>query len=98
MTHLLAFALCLLGFAALAFAMRRHQREIFGRPLQPAMTWGLRSIGACALLFALGLLVARQGWSLALVMFSGHTSMAAALVLCVLIAYARNFTRHMPHR
>ena len=31
MSHLLAFALCLAGFAALAFAVHRQQRDIIGR-------------------------------------------------------------------
>ena len=32
MNHLLAFVLCLAGYIALAFAMRRQQRDIIGSP------------------------------------------------------------------
>jgi hypothetical protein len=89
MNHLLSFALCLAGFTALAFAAKRQQRDLFGRPLRPITTYVHRFAGTCALLLALALLVTWQGWSLGLVMFSGHTSMAAAIVFCALIGHAR---------
>lgn len=69
MTHLAALVLCLAGFAALAFATRRQQRDIVGGALQSITTYILRMTGACALLFAFGVLVAKYGWSLGLVMF-----------------------------
>jgi hypothetical protein len=89
MTHLLAFALCFAGFTALAFAMHRHQRDIVGRSLPSTTIRVLRLVGTCALLFALGVLVVWRGWGLGLVMFSGHTSIAANLVLFALIGSAR---------
>lgn len=92
MSHLLAWVLCLSGFAALAFATRRQQRDILHRSLRRAATNALRTVGACALLLALGVLVARNGWGLGLVMFSGHTSIAAGIVICALIAHARTST------
>ena len=98
MNHLPAFVLCLAGFTALAFAMRRQQRDIIGRPLRLTTTYVLRVAGACALLFALGILVARQGWGLGLVMFSGHTSLTAGIVLCALIGYARIYARTLRYR
>jgi uncharacterized protein DUF3325 len=98
MKHLLPFMLCVAGFAALAFAMRRQQRDLFGRPLQPVATYVLRVAGAFALLLALGVLVAGQGWGLALVMFSGHTSISAGIVLCALIGYSRMSARKPGHR
>lgn len=87
--HLLSFVLCLAGFAALALATPRQHREIVGRPLRLSTKYLLRAIGTFALLAALGLLVAWNGWSLGLVMFSGHTSLAAGLLYCSLIGYAR---------
>ncbi|MET0222522.1 MAG: DUF3325 family protein [Tardiphaga sp.] len=89
MSHLLALLLCLTGFAALAFATRRQQRDILHRSLRRATTNALRMVGACALLLALGVLVRTHGWSLGLVMFSGHTSIAAGIVLGALIIFAR---------
>ncbi|MGY3614330.1 DUF3325 domain-containing protein [Bradyrhizobium sp. USDA 10063] len=98
MSHLLSFALCLAGFTALAFAMNRQQRDIFGRRLRSTTTYVHRIAGVCALLFALGVLVARQGWSLGIVMFSGHASIASGIVFCALIGGARMFARKLPHR
>ncbi len=98
MKHLLAFALCLAGFTALAFAMRRQQRDIIGRSLRLATTYVLRVAGACALLFALGILVGGQGWSLGLVTFSGHTSIGAGIVFCALVGYSRMGARKSRHR
>ena len=89
MTHLPAFLLCLAGFMALALATRRQQRDIIGQSLRRPMTYALRTAGTIALLSALGLLVAWQGWGLGLVMFSGHTSLNAGLVYCLLVGYAR---------
>ncbi|KIZ39117.1 MULTISPECIES: DUF3325 domain-containing protein [Rhodopseudomonas] len=89
MNQALAFALCLVGFAALVLATRRQQRELVGRPLAPAATRLLRAAGGAALLIVLGLLVGRQGWGLGLVMFSGLTTLAASVVYCALIGYAR---------
>jgi len=98
MSDLISAALCLAGFTALAFAARRQQRDIIGRPLWPATTYLLRVSGACALLSALGILVAGRGWSLGLVMFSGHTSMTAGIVYCVLAVYALRRARILRHR
>jgi len=89
MSHLLTFVLCLAGFTALAFAMRRQQRDIIGRSLRLTTTYVLRVAGASALLFGLGILVAWHGWSLGLVMFSGHTSLTAGIVHCTLIGRGR---------
>jgi hypothetical protein len=98
MTHLAAFVLCLAGFAALAFATRRQQRDILGGSLRSAATYGLRVAGACALLSALGILVAKYGWSLGLVMLGGHTSLAAGIVYCVLIGLVRTHGPRSRHR
>lgn len=89
MSHLLAFVLSLSGFAALACATNRQQRDLFGRALRPATIRMLRLVGTAALLGALSVLVGRNGWGLGLVIFSGHTSLAAGMVVCVLIGYPR---------
>ena len=89
MTHLSAFMLCLTGFAALALAMDRTQRDLLGQSLPVRTVRGLRLAGTCALLLALGLLVAWRGWGLGLVMFSGHTSLAAAVVHGTFIVRSR---------
>ena len=88
MIHLLAGVLCLGGFTALAFATRRQQRDLIGRSLRRGLTLLLRLMGACALLLACGLLVDWQGWGLGLVMFSGHTSIAAGIIYLILVGPA----------
>lgn len=85
MMHLSAFALCLIGFASLALAMRRPQRDVFGKPLSSTTKSALRAFGTLALVFALRLLVLGKGWGFGLVMFSGHTSLAAGIVYCALL-------------
>lgn len=90
MIHLVALVLSLTGFAALACAARRQQRDLFGGSLGSAATQGFRLAGASALLGALAVLVAWHGWGLALVMYSGHTSLAAGIVGAVLIVYGRS--------
>lgn len=97
MIHCAALVLCVAGFAALAFGVRRQQRDILGGSLPTAVTHGLRAVGAGALLGALGALIAGYGWSLGLVMFSGHTSIAAGIVFCGLIGYLRTSPRRMRH-
>jgi TRAP-type C4-dicarboxylate transport system permease small subunit len=85
MIHLPALLCCLLGFLALALAVERQQDDVFGRLLSPRMTRLLRLAGACALVAALWLLVAAQGWGLGLVSYSGHTSLAAGVVYVSLV-------------
>lgn len=89
MIHALAFVLCLEGFAALAFSVDRQQRNLIGHGLRRSTTRTLRIVGTCALVLAVSILVIWQGWGLGLVMFSGHTSLAAGIVYCTLIGLAK---------
>ena len=89
MIHALALALCLAGFGALALATRRPQHEILRKSLPRRSVTALRLAGSSALLIGLTVLVAAQGWALGLVMFSGHTTLAAALVYVALIVFGR---------
>lgn len=89
MTHLAVFTLSLLGFAALALAMERHQDDLFGRALPRRTTLALRNAGWAALLLALVVAVRAQGWGLGLVTLSGHTSLGAAVVFVALVVRQR---------
>jgi Protein of unknown function (DUF3325) len=89
MSHALAQLFCLAGFVALAFGLRRPQHDILRRSLRRPVVLALRAIGTCALLAALAILVAASGWGFGLVKFSGHTTLAAALVYGALIGYGR---------
>ncbi|WP_441279252.1 DUF3325 family protein [Tardiphaga sp. 172_B4_N1_3] len=74
-------------------AASNGQRDIIGGSLPLTTTRVLRVVGTCALLFALGVLATAHGWGLGLVMFSGHSSIAAGIVLCALIRYVRTHAR-----
>ncbi|MCD0419308.1 DUF3325 family protein [Rubrivivax sp. JA1024] len=89
MSHTVAQLLCLVGFSALAFGLRRPQHDILRRSLRRPVVLALRAAGACALLAALAVLVDASGWGFGLVKFSGHTTLAAALVYLALIGYGR---------
>lgn len=89
MSHLLPCALSLTGFTALAFAMYRQQHDLFQRSLPRSTTIILRLVGGSALLLALDVLVDQRGWGLGLVVFSGHTSLAAGIVHGALVVYMR---------
>jgi len=89
MMRLVALLLCVFAFACLAMAMARHQDTVFGGPLSVTRTRGLRVAGWGALLGALWLLVADQGWALGLVYYSGCTSVAAGIVYGALVGWER---------
>jgi len=92
--HALPFLLCFAGFIALALAMDRAQETVFGQSLtRRAPIVLLRAVGTGLLLWALSSLASWQGWGLGLVMFSGHTSLAAGLVFCALIVLERRQVR-----
>lgn len=84
MNHLLAFAACVAGFAALAGAMSRHQRDLLGRDLTPAQVLGLRVLGGGLLALAIWPCAAALGSAQGLVAWTGHLSAAAGLVFLAL--------------
>ena len=87
--HLLAALLCLAGFAALAAATERQQHVLPARDLPRGGSRALRIAAAILLLVAFAALIAEEGWAMGLVMYSGHTSLAAGCVYCALIMLAR---------
>ncbi|VVD75421.1 DUF3325 domain-containing protein [Pandoraea fibrosis] len=92
MMPLYTFAICLVGFAALALATERQQTTLFGSVSHARTRYG-RRVGWTALTVALGVSVADQGWGFGLVTYSGQTSMAAGLVYLALIGVARRRSR-----
>ena len=87
--HALLLLLCGAGFACLALAMERHQRDVLGRSLAPASSLRWRLAGWGLLLMALGVAIALRGLGLGLALYSGHTSVAAGVVVLALVAHAR---------
>lgn len=89
LVHLLTFVICIAGFLALALATERQQEDLFGQALPSKATRPLRLLGWSALLVALYAIVRAQGWGMGLVSYSGHTSLAAGVVLAGLITHSR---------
>ena len=89
LVHLLTFVICIAGFLALALATERQQEDLFGQAFSSKATRALRLLGWSALLVALYAIVQAQGWGMGLVGYSGHTSLAAGVVLGGLIAQSR---------
>ena len=81
MTHLIAIALCITGFASLCAAMPRHQRMVVGRLLGDAAGRRLRLAGGAALLLALAVDLAGLGAAYGAIAWCGHLTVAAALVV-----------------
>ncbi len=89
MTHGLVLTVSLAGFACLALSMDRHQRDQFGRPLPVRLTRALRWLGWLLVALALPLAARGLGMGFGLVAWSGHVSLAAALVFLGLLWHSR---------
>lgn len=93
MSHAIIFVCCLAGFAALALGTERQQLEQLGRELPAATARMLRMAGWIGLAAGGVAAIASHGWSLGLVIYSGHTSLCAGLVFACLIALKRRAMR-----
>lgn len=89
MTHALVLLTSLAGFAALALANDRQQDAIVGRALPCSASRLLQVFGTAALSGAYALAVWLWGFGLGTVTYSGHTSVAAALVFLAFVTGAR---------
>ena len=87
--HLLLFSICLFGFLALALSMIRHQEDLFGQPKKRTFTLCMRAIGWLSLVLAAVLAIYGLDIAVGLVAYSGHTSMAAALIYLFLLLIDR---------
>ena len=86
MMWLTAFALLLSGSAALALAMTKHHRDIFGRIPSKQKQTGLRVTGWLLTISALGQTVITVGISLGVVIWLGMATLAIAAVSTVMSA------------
>ncbi|WP_313178342.1 DUF3325 domain-containing protein [Stenotrophomonas sp.] len=89
MIHALVFLLALAGFGCLALAMERHQRDLLKRALAAASSRRLRIAGTSMLMLGFALCVAARGLGLGLAQFSGHTSVAAGLLVAAMAFHLR---------
>ncbi len=88
MIHVILFVLSLAAFACLALAMERHQRDVLRRALSAQATQ-LRAIGWALLVFSSVFAMRGLGLGFGLAALSGHTSVAAGVVVLVMVAHGR---------
>lgn len=88
-SHIVLLLMSWLGFLCLGLAMVRHQEDVFEREMPVSVTRILRSIGWLLLVVAAVMAVQQFGWGKGLAAYSGHTSVAAGLVLYFFVLIAR---------
>lgn len=81
---LIGLLLCVAGFASMALAMSKHQREVLGRVQGPGRQMALRLGGWGLLCLALWLCLETWGVSIGLVSWTGLLTVAAIVVVLTL--------------
>lgn len=89
MIHVILFVLSLAAFTCLALAMERHQRDMLHRVLSVTTTQQLRAVGWALLVFSAVFAMRGLGVGFGLAALSGHTSVAAGVVVLVMVAHGR---------
>lgn len=89
MIHVILFVLSLVAFACLALAMERHQRDVLHRVLSVHAVQQLRAVGWALLVFSAVFAVRGLGVGFGLAALSGHTSVAADVVVLAMVAHGR---------
>lgn len=90
MVHALLFVLSLAGFICLALAMERHQRDLCGHTFARHRSRQWRLAGWVLLMLALATAILAHGVGFGLVSLSGHTSVAASVVVLALMLRTRH--------
>lgn len=81
MIDILCIALAAAGFALLAAAMDRHQRDLMGRKLHPGANRRIQTGGASALIASLLLGIMDAGMAVGVIAWFGHLTVGAGLML-----------------
>ncbi|CCP16741.1 DUF3325 domain-containing protein [Stenotrophomonas maltophilia] len=89
MIHVILFLLSLAAFGCLALAMERHQRDVLRRVLSAQATEKLRAVGWALLVFSAVFAMRGMGVGFGLAALSGHTSVAAGVVVVAMVAHGR---------
>ncbi|HEL2977200.1 TPA: DUF3325 domain-containing protein [Stenotrophomonas maltophilia] len=89
MIHVILFALSLAAFSCLALAMERHQRDVLRRVLSTQAVQQLRAVGWALLVFSAVFAMRGLGVGVGLTALSGHTSVAAGVVVLAMVANGR---------
>jgi uncharacterized membrane protein len=89
MSHWPMLLLCVAAFACLALAMERHQEDLWGESLAPAVTRVLRRAGWTLLAASLAFALVQPMWAAGLVAWFGWLSAAAGIVFGALLPASR---------
>ncbi|RTQ86057.1 MULTISPECIES: DUF3325 domain-containing protein [Stenotrophomonas] len=89
MIHVILFVLSLAAFGCLALTMERHQRDVLRRVLSMQAVQQLRAIGWALLVFTSVFAMRGLGVGFGLAALSGHTSVAAGVVVLAMVAHGR---------
>ncbi|WP_329834664.1 DUF3325 domain-containing protein [Stenotrophomonas geniculata] len=89
MIHVILFVLSLAAFGCLALAMERHQRDVLRRVLSAQAIQQLRAVGWALLMFSAVFAMRALGVGFGLAALSGHTSVAAGVVVLAMVAHGR---------
>lgn len=84
MIHVLAIAIAWAGFLALAVSMKRHQRDLVGRPLPEPQANGARIAGWACLAIAWVLEAFAIGPALGTIVWVGETSLGGWLAVAAI--------------
>lgn len=88
-SHIVLLLMSWLGFLCLGLSMIRHQEDVFERALPTRVTRTLRGMGWLLLSVAAVMAVQQFGCGKGLAAYSGHTSVAAGLVLYFFVLLTR---------
>lgn len=89
MIHVILFVLSLAAFGCLALAMERHQRDVLRRTLSVQAIQQLRAVGWALLVFSAVFAMRGLGVGPGLAALSGHTSIAAGVMVLAMVAHGR---------
>lgn len=89
MSELVPLALAYAGFAMLAAAMHRHQRDLWRQPIGDPARYLLRAAGTAGLLVSFAASIHVSGWSVGPVLWVGLLTAAALPVALVLTVRPR---------
>ena len=90
---MLALLLSAAGFAALALAMQRHHRDLFGRSPSPFRARALFIAGWVLLIAAMLPCIAASGWAVGLTLWFGTVSITGFIVALTMTLAARRKSR-----
>lgn len=87
---LVGFVLAAAGFTSLAFAMERHEKQLWANTPSSRRRWSLRSAGTGLIIGSMLGCVQSSGWSIGLVEWVGLLTLTAIGVVLGLIYWRKS--------